>query len=181
MKKKTITKPSVTQHQVVGKHRGSATTYDDGSIEFRPDAESDKKLYESVKETRKASLQKTDKIYKISLKTDIESVDPYHQLLKEFQRVAAPLLPKDAGKHVMADDEEVVARTESSVVTKTKDEVIIVTRLSRNVPNPDVQHLLPILSAEQKRHLQLYVPIINLFTNETAKLCSYISVIGKTK
>ena len=172
-------KTSQLPQDVVAKKRGSATYFTNGAVEFQPDTESDKKLYQPLEETRNASLQKTENIYKVSLKADVDCTDPYSQLLKEFRKVTAPLLPKDAAPPPL-EDAEVVGRTERSVVTKTEDEVIIVTRLPRREPNPDVLPLLPHLTEEQKQRMKLTLTPLELLTTEISKLCSVISTISMT-
>ncbi len=177
---KTIKKSSPSRPQVVEKRRGSGTKFTDGSFEFVPDEESDKKLYEKMKTTRNGSLQKTENIYKVSLKASVDSTDPYHDLMQECVRVMAPLKTKDATDARPAEA-KVVARTERSTLSLSKDEVVIVTRLGRHEPNPEVQPLLSILTDEQKRQLKLTLTPLDLFTNEVSELCKAISSIGKTK
>lgn len=179
-KKTTTQKTSSSSLKVLEKRRGSATRFEDGSIEFTPDAESDKKLYENLKATRKGSLQKTENIYKVSLKADVDATDPYMQLVKEFMRVVSPLKPKDAGP-LKAADTEVIGRTGRSTVSQSKEEIVIVTRLNRHEPNPEVAPLLPNLNEEQKRMLKLELTPIEVFTSEISELCSLINRIGKTK
>lgn len=161
--------------QVVSSSRGRFYEYQNGNRLYVPESGEKGSLYKPVGTPLKnGSLQKSNKTYKVQVSTPLTSKDPAAELRTAFNKVMEPL-EKDCVPKV---DERaaVVGKTTYSVVSASEEEVQIVFRIPRNLPNPRVAGWNPEFVKQQG--LNVHLDPQEVLTKEVMEVCSIISSIS---
>ena len=123
-------KPLSNEANIVARVRGTTTLYADQSIEFHPDGEVEKPLYnETLATTKFGSLKQTKKRAVMRVLIDANSKSLKTDFLRKSLELIAKL-PDDASEAlVMPDFQELVGETNHAKVFLSKEELLDVVYL----------------------------------------------------
>lgn len=169
-------KPLSNEANIVARVRGTTTLYADQSIEFHPDGEVEKPLYnETLATTKFGSLKQTKKRAVMRVLIDANSKSLKTDFLRKSLELIAKL-PDDASEAlVMPDFQELVGETNHAKVFLSKEEVLVQIVLRFDEVNPKVADLLSHASAEQLKYIKQFLDPTTVFQSEVAAICMLLS------
>ncbi len=158
--------------EIVAKLRGVATIYADKSLDFRPDGEVEKPLYnETLATTKFGTLKQTDKSLIMRVGIDAKAENCKITLLRKVMELLAKVPGDQSDAPAMPDFTELVGETLHSKVFLQKEEVLIQTAIRFDEPNPKIADLLAHASAEQLKYIKQYLDLSTVYQSEVAALC----------
>ncbi len=171
----TISTPG-NESQIVAKLRGTAIIYEDQSMEFRPDKESDRVLYNTTyANSKNGSIKRSDKSVVMRVVTDANPTDLKAELFRKTLELITKVPDEDSGKLDIPDYTEHVGDTQHSKVFLQKEGVLIQTKIRFDEENPKIAGLLAHASLEQKKYLKLYIDPEAIYQAEVAAVCLLLS------
>ena len=158
--------------EIVARVRGTATLYANQTIEFHPDGESEKSLYNATSaQTKSGAIKQSAKSAVMRVVTDAKSESLKADLMRKSLELIGKL-PDDASEAlVMPDYRELVGETNHGKVFLSKDQILVQIALRFDEPNPKVADLLAHASAEQLKFIKQYLDPTATFLAEVAALC----------
>ena len=165
-------KPLSNEAEIVARVRGTATLYANQTIEFHPDGESEKSLYNATSaQTKSGAIKQSAKSAVMRVVTDAKSESLKADLMRKSLELIGKL-PDDASEAlVLPDYRELVGETNHGKVFLSKDEVLVQIVLRFDEVNPKVADLLDHATPEQLTYIKQYLDPTAIFQAEAGTIC----------